>query len=765
MSLRNSLSPDRKIALIAAGWALVLAAEAALLYSLTPAPQPRPATAPLTVQDAATPTPLSPGAATAPPPVAPGQDVFTAPGVNPPAQNPATAPNDAGVSAPAMPAAPPRFAANPGANAPASASPLSNALAFAPPVSSAANAPAGGAAQVAFEAGATALRRGDKEAARAEFARAVQLAPDNLPSRLNLASLYLDAKQPAQAIPHLQVVAARDPKNAAVHFTLARALLADKKLDAATPELRRVIELAPAERAPRALLAQVLFDRKQPREAYAQWAALAQKDPKDVEAQIQAGALANDVLKQPDHAEKWLRRAVSAAPREPQPALMLGQLLLAQKDAKGAAAVLTRAAQARPDAFALYPALADARTAAGDLKGAANALQSALQKLPQGQTDAQRAQLRATEGALRLARGRALGQSRQTAAARAEFERAAKLLSRDPQPRSLAALAALQSKDAAGAISNLRVALQLDPKRAGDRKLLAQLLADQKKWREADAQFALYDAAHPGDAPTLAQWAQVAGQLKDSKREAQIWAKAARADPKNAEIWTRLALAQRAGGDQKAALASFTALSKLRPNDANARYEMAQLQSALGDHGAAYQNWKRVIAARPELAAGYPALLEAAKRAGQNDDARQFLVRALASQGENVAAIQGVLAFYERQNKPDQARDFLNDLVARDPKQKAARTALDALTKVAATPAPTVPKPMALDKPAQTTPPLIVQATSTPAPEAVADNARLTARPRIAAAVAAPTLPTPNLASATQPTKIARPNAKTHSPE
>ena len=273
-----------------------------------------------------------------------------------------------------------------------------------------------------------------------------------------------------------------------------------------------------------------------------------------------------------------------------------------------------------------------------------------------------------------------------------QFDKAAQLLPRDPQPRALGAIAALQLKDNASAIAGFKSALALDPKRADDRKTLAQLLADGKNWKQADAQFALYNGAKPNDADALLQWAQVAEQLKDPKRSAQVLGKAVKVAPKNVAAWTQLAIAQRASGDKKGALTSFNQLNKLKPNDADALYETARLQSELGDNTAALGNFKSAISARPQATEAYPALLEAAAKAGQGADARQFLVRAMAKQ-ENVAALKQVLDFYQRKNQPSEARAFLDDLVARAPKQDAPRTALNALK--GATAQPTAAKPTA----------------------------------------------------------------------
>ena len=697
------------MAIIVAGWALVMAATIGVLY-LNTAPKPDPV--PVTPQVVgSSPAPPKEGAVFSAPGAAnpaPQPQTFTAPGVQPqsaPGQQPPGTPNGG-----------PRIAANPNVgigNRPMSVPQMQppqavggGPLPMLPPppfrdgnrasMPSGPTPPVNIEAQQAFDAGSMALRVGNKAKAAQEFARAVRLAPDNLPSRLNLASVYLDLKQPAKAVPHLREVVQRDPNNVEAQFTLARALLADRKLDEALPYLKKTVQLQPKERQARVILAQVQFDRKQPAEAYKIWTALAQENPKDIEAQMQSAALANDVLKKLTDAEKWLRRAVAAAPREPQPALMLGQVLLGRKDAKGAAAVLTKAAQTNPESFQIYPLLADARTAAGDAKGAATALQSAISKLPSGKTDAQKKEIRATEGALRLALGRTLGASKQTREARVQFEKAALLLPRDPQPRALGAIAALQLKDKVGAISGFKSALALDPKRSDDRKTLAQLLAQNKNWKEADAQFAIYDQARPNDAEALAQWASVAGQLKNYARQVQVLKKAVKVAPKNAAAWTQLALAQRESGDKKGALVSFGQLNKLKPNDADALYETARLQSDLGDNAAAYANFKTVISARPQAIDTYSALLVAADKSGKSANARQFLVNELGAK-ENLPAMKKVLDYYQSKNQNEQAHAFLSDLVARSPKQEAARTALNAMKGATATPTsldlpPIVPK-------------------------------------------------------------------------
>ena len=87
-----------------------------------------------------------------------------------------------------------------------------------------------------------------------------------------------------------------------------------------------------------------------------------------------------------------------------------------------------------------------------------------------------------------------------------------------------------------------------------------------------------------------------------------------------------------------------------------------------------------------------------------------------------------VLDFYQRKNQSAQARDFLTDLVARAPKQDAARTALDAMKGATANPASAL-------LPTKT-PPIKLAAASTPTPEPSATPTSKPATQPVAAAIA-----------------------------
>ncbi|PQV64894.1 Tfp pilus assembly protein PilF [Abditibacterium utsteinense] len=630
------LRPNQTFNFIAASLALSLVAEGALLWKLS---QSNGSVAPAIIANlAATPAPTS-------------ASFFVAPGVAPSSQ----------ASDSASHLIPPVFSA-----------PNGKGKKNAAPAGSGQNA----LAKTYFEAATAALAKKDNRTALENFRRVAQIAPDNLPTRLNLALLYLGANQPAAAIPHLQKAAQLDRKSAAPRFQLAQAYLALKKPALAMAPLEEVVKLAPGERVARALLAQVYLSQKRPRDAYAQWGILAQSQPRDVEAHLQAATLAADELKRPREAEKWLRRAQNATPKDPRAALLLGRLFLGQNQPREAAQTLSLAAKNSPNVFDIYPALANARLAAGDLSGARGALQSALSRVPVAKNDAQKLQVAQIEGGLRLTLGRVWGQSKKPKAAKQEFERAAALLPRDAEPRSLLALAALQSGDKKTARNALQDALSLDPRRAADRLTLAQLFAQNQNWRAADEQYAAYAKLQPHDKLALTQWAQVAAHRNHREQSLQIWSQIAALDPKNPLPLLQSGVILRTLKRPAPALAAFERALQLRPNDASALFEVARLQSTLKKPGAAL-TWRELIAIQPDYLPAYAALLDASQRSGAEASTRLFLARQLSRGKENPRALSEILRFYQQQNRSAQAKALLADIVQRNPKAKTARAALD----------------------------------------------------------------------------------------
>lgn len=663
----RGMSPAAQLAVMGGGLLVLVGAECALLFNLSShSPSP-----------VASPTPSS--LASTPTPPASNEGVYTAPGVQTPdvgafGTSP-TAPSDGtsaskGLPAPALTLTNPLLAPSgtPKPGAPAKPTPDPRLVQ---------------AAQL-FDQGSAAIKRGDKKAAAALWERVAKLAPSDAATRQNLMSVYTDLKQPKAALPHAIALTRLSPKNASPQFQLARLYLSLNQPKAALAPLQTAVRLDPKVRDGHTYLARLLVDLKQPRAALQQWTYLAQKNGHDIEAHLFAAAVANDLLRAPSTAQKWLRRSIAQNPRDPQAPISLAQLLMARRDAKGAAAVLTQAVRTSPNSFELYSALAQARVAAKDRTGAIAALQSALARVPKTGRGAA-----LVESDLHMTLGQLYGDSKQTKEAREQFALAAKLSPRDPQPPALEAMAAIQLNDLPAAAKLLAQASTLAPKNPRIRLFYAQTLAQNKQWKDADEQYQIYCQSVPRDKGALAEWAQVARQTKNLPRELQIWDKLSALDPKNPLVWEQVGTAQLLAGHKNEALAAWKKKMALAPRDLNTILQVADLQTDMGDARGAMSTRKQAIDARPDYAPAYVMLLKAGEDANQKDDARDYVAQKLASQPQNAGALSGVIKFYEDKKRTEDAQTLLSDILKRNPQATLAKNALDSYGTSTAAPTAT----------------------------------------------------------------------------
>jgi predicted Zn-dependent protease len=135
----------------------------------------------------------------------------------------------------------------------------------------------------------------DRQQARADYRRVVELAPDNALARLCLASILVEASEPQQALAHFLRLREQDPDNPTILLGEAECRLALGQFE----EVRKI--LSPL---------MVAF-------------------PREVHGLFLMGKLELDTL-HPEKAEPWLRKAVEVAPFERKPiyhlALCLKQL-------------------------------------------------------------------------------------------------------------------------------------------------------------------------------------------------------------------------------------------------------------------------------------------------------------------------------------------------------------------------------------------------------------------------------------------------------
>ena len=238
--------------------------------------------------------------------------------------------------------------------------------------------------------------RGDRETTHAEAAAALETARSLPGAWALLGDLSLELGEPATAVDFWRGAVAQAPRDRAARVSLARLLTAQGDHAGAKEQWQAAVELKPDAESLAALAdaAHASGDTRTEDKALerltqlkptpAQWRRAA-------EVRVAAGDLAG--------AERAYRRALDAAPRDPESNLGLGKVYLAKGEPQPAVEVLRAAGPAgQADLAALEQRLNLAKVTKGDM----NALQKAVQGLIDKTYRARLAQTPSLSGSLRI---------------------------------------------------------------------------------------------------------------------------------------------------------------------------------------------------------------------------------------------------------------------------------------------------------------------------------------------------------------------------
>jgi putative PEP-CTERM system TPR-repeat lipoprotein len=213
--------------------------------------------------------------------------------------------------------------------------------------------------------GMVAAARKDTKSAREHFAKAVELAPDYMPSLSALASLDLAEKRPDDARRRFEAVIARDPKNELGYLGLADVLARS----GATPKeigdtLQRAIGANPQAAQARVAQVNLLLAQSETKAALtaAQAAAGALPDEPRV---LEVLARAQDAAGEYNQAVETLQKLATLQPDSPQPLQQLAALHLKNRQAERALDSLRRAQRLAPDSPQVLASVAAATLLAG----------------------------------------------------------------------------------------------------------------------------------------------------------------------------------------------------------------------------------------------------------------------------------------------------------------------------------------------------------------------------------------------------------------
>ncbi|HEU0104612.1 MAG TPA: tetratricopeptide repeat protein [Vicinamibacteria bacterium] len=393
-----------------------------------------------------------------------------------------------------------------------------------------------------------------------------------------------------------------------------------------------------------------------------------------------------------DEAVKILQKAAAQAPKDPEPPLVLAQVLVRLGRMDDAAASLAKAselsASASPavrarvltarssmalrmggagEALALAQQAVQAEGGASSLSALARA--QARLGLPAARETAEKAvKSGPSSAAAHVARGDALLAAHLGREAEGAYKRASEI-----EPRSTAALAglacALAAQGKAGpALEAARAATQADP-HSGEAQAalaLAHLTQDPSdKASEAMAavqQGAFLEPRNPLVQLTLSRVFESRGQLAEAARS---YAQAGGLDPSwPAPPVAAVALLLRQG-DAAAAAAGFEALSVEAKSSGEAQLLLGRLLLRKEDWNGAKAALDSAAAALPGLAEAQAALGTAAYNVGELKVAAEAYGRAAALEPDNVAYLSNHGLFLGYDGRPDEGLAVLLQVVAR----------------------------------------------------------------------------------------------------
>ena len=506
--------------------------------------------------------------------------------------------------------------------------------------------------------------------AMATYRQLLQIKPDTVEARVNLALLLLETKRPDAALSQLRLARRTDRKNAAVSFQIAQILLEQKHPREAVEPLQSVVALAPKNPQGWATLAQTQAVLGQRDKAIAAWKRVAQLLPNDARAPLAIASLSGEQDRWGE-AEKWARQAVrisrKSASRDPRATLVLGRVLASRQKLREAENVLRDGLKQFPDTLELGTTLSDVRWSRGDKNGALATLQSLLARVPASRDGGvPRAQLLS-----QIARAQAA--NKQPKAASQTWQIASQTLPNNAELRSLWGESLLQSGDKKGGIAQLRRALALDPKRAELRWPLARALAASGDWKAADIEYSTMRRANAKadrNSNLLSEHAQVQERAKHPQDALATWRKIADVMPRSPLPLLQQGRLLRVQKRDSEALRVYNRALDLKPNEPNALLGTAQIENNQNPKRA-LKLWISLAQTRPDYAPAYGRAMSLAVAERQAVGTANALKAPLRRQTENRAAFGAVLRGLVDANETEAAQKYIKSFRDDFPKASA----------------------------------------------------------------------------------------------
>lgn len=456
--------------------------------------------------------------------------------------------------------------------------------------------------------GMSLVRSGKFESGAAELEATLKKDPNQVQAGVALTGLYIASGQASKAVGVVEALIKRQAQSPGLHSLLGSALAAKGDAAGARAAFEQALKLDPKFTEPLLNLARLDIDQKAFASAQARLNTLLTQDPKNVDATVETSRLFSASGK-PDEAMRWLQRADDNSGQRLQPGLQLIDAHLARSRPDLAREALKKLQNKAPEALQVMLAQARVQLAHGEAAEAKATLTRITTLV------AYDAAALAEVGELQVLAGNLPG------AAHA-LDKALAAKPSHLRARGLRSNVYLLQGEPAKAEQLARGILASDPKMGLGHGLLGDIARSKKLWPAA---IESYKRAHQLD-QSSDSLLRLFGAMEPSQQPAALalaeqWL---RDKPGDRQVWRTLADSQARAGNMAAARTAYESVLKLSPQDAESMNNLAVVLVSLKDPGA-LKVAEQAMALKPQTPYIIGTAGWAAFHAGQTDKALQLL--------------------------------------------------------------------------------------------------------------------------------------------
>jgi len=463
------------------------------------------------------------------------------------------------------------------------------------------------------------------------------------------------------------------PGSARLNYLLGLGLYSTGKAREAITPLRRAVGIDPDVLQPHLLLGAALAGLGENREAAGEWQAALKIDPSSKEA---LDGLARSLIAAGDPGT-----AIQALRSAQLDEKLTFDLATAYKQAgmyDEAAQALNHGLESFPDSDALTRALVTLNVEESHFE-AATLLAEKIARTKPDDLEAQRIYLRTLvitgndDAAAPLGRkllalaphdadllnlnGLLEQKAGDFAPARQHLEEAVALNPNDYNPRVNLGVVLAELKDAAGARQQFEKAIELGTDEPQVHFELAKVLRTLGDMQAAQQQLALYQQKlkEKSDlAVAVSKATEAADAIKsgDNSKAADLYRQACAAQPQNAGLAFRLAMALNSLGDLNGERAALEQAVKADPHFVLAQYQLGYMDFQAGEYAAAERQFQLTVEAFPDNAQAWISLAATLRAEMRLDEARAAVDHALKLEPDNAAALALSKKLAEAQQRP-----------------------------------------------------------------------------------------------------------------